>query len=384
MRSLRLFSLVGVTLCFGILLSNVAFAASDYKANLAVAEADFELGEFENALAELQSALDATDEHKALAQIHLLRARCYSGLGNQESMRETFISVLEHDPLMELDPEEVSPTLVQFLKDLRETLKAEISVRTNLPGALVLLDGKNIGVAPLRTKVPIGSHEFELRDPGGVLFSKKKVLIRARQDHELYIPLEDAKSDQDDFISLADSSSDLDGNRVDVETDTMRGATGDRAGRPPYFLIDVRYTLGGAFGSAPEGLTLDDDLRLTGVELGFGVSGRDLLAMVAGTFDGSTFGATVKFGFRLSRVFSVVGFQGSIDVPMVFPDGNFYLGAGASLGLNVALAHFLEIFLEGSYRYFFVTPSTEKIIEDEGEFFGNNLWGVSLGLRFFL
>lgn len=384
-RTLSATPLVAVILCLGILAPDLALA-SDYRTSMAVAEGDFEQGEFENALAELQAAILATDEHQELARAHLLRARCYSGLGDSEAMKEAFVSALEHDPLIELDPDEVSPRLVDALEDLKSTLKADISIRTNLPGALVLLDGRNIGVAPLRTKVPIGRHEFELRDPAGILNAKQAALIRARQDHELYIPLEEKQDDRDDFLSLAESSGEVEEEaRPDVEADAMRVASGERAGgRRAYFLIDLRYTLGGAFGGAPEGVALDSDLRPTGLELGLGVSGRDLLAMVSGTFDGSTWGTTVKFGFRLSRLVSILGIQGSIDVPMVFPHGDFYLGAGASFGLNLAPLHFLEIFVEGSYRYFFVTPSTDKLIEEERDFFGNNLWGASIGLRFFI
>ena len=165
----------------------------------------------------------------------------------------------------------------------------------------------------------------------------------------------------------------------------MRSVSGEQTGgRRAYFLIDLRYTLGGAFGGAPEGVALDSELRPAGAELGIGVSGRDLLAMVSGTFDGSTWGTTVKFGFRLDRLIAILGVQGSIDVPMVFPHGDFYLGAGASVGINLTPVHFLDIFVEGSYRYFFVTPSSEKLVENERMFFGNNLWGVSLGLRFFI
>lgn len=377
--------LAGWILCLGLLAPAPALA-SDYRTSMAVAEGDFDSGEFENALAELQNAILATEDHRQLAHAHLLRARCYSGLGDADAMRDAFTSALEHDPLIELDPDEVSPRLVDALEELKSTLMADISIRTNQPGALVLLDGKNIGVAPLRTKVPIGQHEFELRDPSGILSARQMALIRARQDHELYIPLEERDGDRDDFLSLAESSGEGDDeDRIDVEADAMRAASGERAGgRRAYFLIDLRYTLGGAFGGAPEGVALDSDLRPAGVELGLGVSGRDLLAMVSGTFDGSTWGTTVKFGFRLSRLVSILGIQGSIDVPMVFPHGDFYLGAGASFGLNLTPVRFLDIFIEGAYRYFFVTPSADKLIERERDFFGHNLWGASIGLRFFI
>ena len=382
-------SLAALSLLLGALSpASVALAASNFKASLSVAEGDFEQGEFENALAELQSAIDATDEHRDLARAHLLRARCYAGLGDSEKMKDAFTSVLEHDPLIELDPDALSPTLIAAVENLKETLRVEISIRTNRPGALVLLDGRNIGVAPLRTDVPIGRHEFELRDPSGLLTAKETALIRARQSHELYIPLEERDDNRDDFMSLAESSSSEDEARVDVEADAMRSVSGERAGgRRAYFLIDLRYTLGGAFGSSPDDLKdelkLDKDLRLTGVELGVGVSGRDLLAMVSGTFDGSTWGTTVKFGCNI-RLVSILGIQGSLDLPMVFPDGNFYLGAGASVGLNLRPIHLISIFVEGSYRYFFVTPSTDALNDDDSAFFGNNLWGVSVGLRFFI
>ena len=337
-----------------------------------------------------QSAVDATKDFQELAEAHALRARCYAGLGNSDKLHEAFVSILENDPKFEFDADDVSPKIIEEFESLKATLRAEVSIKTNRPGALILVDGKNIGTAPMRTEVLIGQHEFEIRDPAGYQFARRKAVIRARQIHDLYIPIvEDEKGDNDDFMGLAEGAQEAQAdNSVDVDADTMRTASGGRAGgRRAYFLIDLRYTFGGAFGSSPsdlpDELKLDTSLKPAGFELGLGVSGRDLLAMVSGTFDGKNWGTTVKFGCHFTLV-SIFGLQASLDVPMVFPDGNFYMGAGASAGLFLRPVHLVSIFVEGSYRYFFVTPSTEKLTEDKSQFFGHNIWAVSAGIRFFI
>lgn len=370
-------------------LASPAALADSYKASMEAAESDLESGEFENALAELQAAVDATEDLQDRAEAHALRARCYAGLGNSDKLHDAFVSILENDPSFEFDADDVSPRIIEEFESLKATLQAEVSIKTNRPGAMILVDGKHIGTAPMRTEILIGQHEFEIRDPAGYQFAKRRAVIRARQIHDLYIPIvEDDKGD-DDFMGLAEAPpEEQSDSSVDVDTDTMRSASGGRAGgRRTYFLIDLRYTFGGAFGSSPsdlpEDLKLDTSLKPAGFELGLGVSGRDLLAMVSGTFDGENWGATVKFGCHFSLV-SIFGLQASIDLPMVFPDGNFYMGAGASVGLFLRPIHLISIFVEGSYRYFFVTPSTEKLTEDKSQFFGHNIWAVSAGLRFFI
>ncbi|MBQ4335212.1 MAG: hypothetical protein IJC63_07560, partial [Myxococcaceae bacterium] len=60
--------------CLTALLPREALA-SDYRTSMEVAQGDFESGEFENALAELANALQATDDHRALCAVHLMRAR---------------------------------------------------------------------------------------------------------------------------------------------------------------------------------------------------------------------------------------------------------------------------------------------------------------------
>ena len=382
----------GFACCLSLLtFSAPAFAVGGFRTSYAVAHGDYESGEFENALSELAAAINDTDDDDNLAKAHTLKALCYAGLGNMEAVKESFTDALEHEPAIKLDADAVSPEVVEILEKLKTTLHAYVSIKSNRPGVMIFIDGRNMGIAPLRTEVAIGVHEFELRDPENYETVSKSVPIYARKMHDVFIPFEEESGkddDQDDFVALAESSEDEKDEPAEMDTEALRSASGERAGgRRSFFLIDLRYTFGGAFGSSPDelpdDLKLDTDLKLAGFELGLGAAGRDLMALAAVTFDGKTWGVTPKAGFHVKLV-PIFGVQGSIDIPMVFPDGNFYMGAGASLGLFLRPIHLISIFVEGSYRYFFVKPSTDKLIEDESQFFGTNIWAVSAGIRFFI
>jgi hypothetical protein len=59
-------------------------------------------------------------------------------------------------------------------------------VRSTIPGALVLVDGKRLGVAPVETRLTPGTHRLELRHPDYAPASTQVVLnARATRDVEL-------------------------------------------------------------------------------------------------------------------------------------------------------------------------------------------------------
>ncbi|HCF56909.1 MAG TPA: hypothetical protein DFS52_02795 [Myxococcales bacterium] len=332
--------------------SSIAFAqgTAPGKARFDTAQTAFEEGDFESALSELRAAASLAKDDALLTEIHLLRGRCYAAFGDTNRANEAFTSALEFDPEARLDPARVRPSVVELLDGLRERLQAELSIRSSHSGALVFFDGKAIGVAPLRTSVPIGKHEVEVRTPDGALWKKQPVTIRARQAHELYVPLqEQAPEPVPGPVAETPKVFGLDEQKPRVDPASMKAAAEqDDAVRRVRFFADLR--------AAVEPMV--DPVGVGGA-FGVGVGGRDLLASVHGSYDGEDFGASLRVTARLSKLLWIVGLHAALEAPAVFLDSGFGLGAGIAGGLDFAATRWLELFLEGSYRRYFLLPAPE-------------------------
>jgi hypothetical protein len=333
------------------------------------AEAAFAEGDFERALSETEAALASTKDDATRTQLYLLRGRCHAALGDNDKASNDFTHALEHDPEAQLDPSRVRPALVEMLEGLKKTLRAELNLRSNVPGALVLLDGKALGVAPLRTSVPIGRHQIEVRSADGMLWKKQKVLIRALQQHELYVPLEQQVEETPDPLPEATSTvADVEP-RPAVDSNSMQAVSGaDDQLRHTRFFFDLKGY------AAPT-------VKPTGWsgELGLGFGGQDVLVSAHGTFNGEDFGAGLRATARLAELASVFGLHGSLEVPARFLDDGLALGAGGAAGIDISAAQWLEIFLEGSYRYYFLMPTAKSgTTQDRDELF------AGLGVRLFV
>ncbi len=151
--------------------------------------AAFVQGEFESALVELRAAAQEAESDDLLAQIHLLRGQCYAALPDDAKAEEAFTDALEFDPLVTLDAAKVRPEVVALLEGLRECLRAELKIWTDQPGSRVFLDGKEVGMAPLRRRVGLGKHRVEVKTLDGAYRGREEVLIHARQSHELKLSL---------------------------------------------------------------------------------------------------------------------------------------------------------------------------------------------------
>jgi tetratricopeptide (TPR) repeat protein len=152
-------------------------------------QAAFVEGEFEKALGALRSAASQAEDDSLLAQIHLLRGQCYAALPDDAKAEEAFTDALEYDPLAALDPKKVRPSVVALLARLRQKLRAELSVWTDQPGSRVFLDGRELGMAPLRSRVGLGRHQVEVKTIDGAFHGREVVVIHARQSHELKLEL---------------------------------------------------------------------------------------------------------------------------------------------------------------------------------------------------
>lgn len=131
---------------------------------LAAAEDALGTAEFEKALNILDRELKRTRKPPELvARIHMLRAEALHALDRRDDARIALRSALELTPEPPVDTDRSPPTFVALLDDVRSQVLGVLEVTADRDGALVKIDGNPFGPAPLRTRVPVGRHEVQVR-----------------------------------------------------------------------------------------------------------------------------------------------------------------------------------------------------------------------------
>lgn len=300
----------------------------DGRARLAAGQAAFVQGGFDKAVVHLEEAAalaaKANDE-PLLVEIHLLRGQCFSALSDGARAEEAFLQVLGIDPEAKLDPASVRPSVVAVLDKLRAEAKAELKVRSDAAGARVILDGADAGEVPFKAIVPIGRHRLVVTSPAGVASDPQEVVVRARQSHDIWV-------------------------RLGAPAPAAEVASAPSPLRSLLF-ADVRAAVEPA---PPKGT----GFAMAG-ELGAGIGGKHVAGSLHLGVGGRSFSAALRLTGLLPRLISIVGLHGSLDVPALVLDGGFVPGVGGALGADLAVASWMDLFVEAQYRHFFALPRAD-------------------------
>ncbi|MBI3183283.1 MAG: tetratricopeptide repeat protein, partial [Myxococcales bacterium] len=143
-------------------------------------------GDFEKALSRLKAALEKAADPKEVALLHLLRGQCYVALQRQEEARAAFADALAKDPEISLDPSSSSPDMIDLLEQERAKLEGELSISADQEVA-VRVDGKLLGPAPLKLRLPSGPHRIEASGASGTL--SQEVVVRPGRAEEVRLEL---------------------------------------------------------------------------------------------------------------------------------------------------------------------------------------------------
>lgn len=146
----------------------------------------FDRGNFRQARRTLARALKGAKEPDLLKDIHLYLGLCHAVRGDMEETRENFTQALWHDPELALDPEVFKPSLVEMFAEIKGGLRGKLVVGTSSPGAKVLLDGEELGPAPLEQAVPVGRHTLQVVTSDGLARSAEEI-IRIQPGEKLRI-----------------------------------------------------------------------------------------------------------------------------------------------------------------------------------------------------
>ena len=306
-------------------------------AQLNTAQERFNRGEFESALKALGAAAAQTRDERTLSRIHLLRAQCYAALRDTERSEVALGEALEHDPEAALDPERVDPALVQQLEDLRGRTLGEVRVRVNRPGARVLVDGRVVGTAPLRTELPIGRHTVEVRSADGKQRAVEQTVVRAGRTSEVSLGLAAPPP-----TPPAEETSPVVAAAPAVAAPVQAAAPEPAAPDRPRPVVDVRLALD-PFQLGDDGL---------GIEVGGGVQTRHLRGMLhARMFE--DFGLTLR-GAAIVPANERFNAYVSAELPVLFiGNGGPAVGLGGAAGAEYVVNPWLALFGELGGRHFF-------------------------------
>ncbi len=171
-------------------------AATGATAKLQAAQTEFNRGDFQAALDDLEEASRETTDDALLAKIYLLRGQAYGAMRDLVSAESALADALEHDPEATLDPNRVDPSLVTMLAGLKQRLKGSLEVSSDHPDSKVALDGSLLGTAPVRATVGIGRHKIVVRSADGKLGATEEVVVRPRRTARVEAKLSELPQEQ--------------------------------------------------------------------------------------------------------------------------------------------------------------------------------------------
>lgn len=301
------FALVG-PLCIALIVAAPARLSRLEQGQKAFGEGDYS--------AALKALDQAAAEGADLEKVQLLRAQCFAAQQDFARAEEAFGLALEANPEASLDPTRVDPSVVKVLDGLRARTKGTVVVRSTPPGAIVSLDGKEMGPTPIDLTTVIGRHKVEAKWPGGGS-ADSSVLTRTKR--ETYLVL------------------------VQGATTHVPGPEepGEQKGINIHPFAEVRGLLetgGGVYGAMEIG---------GGVELKYFRAGVHLRLV-------PNFGLTVRAGLVVPLIPQLSAFVEG-EVPMIF-GGQIAVGLGADGGVEWHAFKFLGVFLSIGGRHFFDNP----------------------------
>jgi len=116
------------------------------------------LAKFERAIAVLDVARNKTRDTRLLGRIYRELAVNLAIMHNTDRAERSFRTALTHDPRITVDPERVPPEMLERFQAIKRGLLGQLAVVASEKGAVVLVDGKRRGTAPLELALPLGRH----------------------------------------------------------------------------------------------------------------------------------------------------------------------------------------------------------------------------------
>lgn len=142
------------------------------------------------ALAELERAPIAAQPWKVAAQALALQGVVSQTMGKKAEATEAFRRVLRVDPAYALSTDEYTPSVIAGFEALRKEVarqkKSTVQVQSSTPGAEVLIEGRVMGVTPLKLELPAAAYRLMVRTTDRASFLR---VITVPRDSQVQIDL---------------------------------------------------------------------------------------------------------------------------------------------------------------------------------------------------
>jgi len=146
------------------------------------------VGKFHKALKALTRAQKKAKDDSMRARILVHTGVVQGVMGKQDLAKMNFHRALLLDASVAPSAVETKRSIIELFGKVRASLTGEVDVKADLEGALVLVDGKEVGKTPATLKLPVGRHRLVIRDAGGLYLHQKEILVR--HDDTIYITAE--------------------------------------------------------------------------------------------------------------------------------------------------------------------------------------------------
>ncbi len=145
----------------------------------------FQAGRFAEALEKFREVVERFDgPEDVILTARWNIARCYEEMGDDEAALEAFVVFAQH-----ARSDEERREVAAKLAAIRQRLQATLSWDVVPAGAVVLLDGEEVGRAPTALRVSPGVHEVECRLEG-FRPHRESVTLKPRESRTMHIVLE--------------------------------------------------------------------------------------------------------------------------------------------------------------------------------------------------
>ena len=170
--------------------SKPASAEGNIETKVQEAIVNYNIGKFDKSLATLKRLVKKIAEPSLRGQAYLYLGLSYGVVKKHSRAEKAFRQALLADPALQLDPTRTKESVIALFEKVREGLLGEIQISADRDDAMVFIDGKEAGKAPLRHTIRVGKHLVELRSPDKLYSWKKQVLVADKSTHTLSITLE--------------------------------------------------------------------------------------------------------------------------------------------------------------------------------------------------
>lgn len=276
------------------------------------AQAKYEAGDFEGALA----ILDAAVKTAPTGALHVARARCLNALRRNAELDAAFEAALAADPTVQVGADD-SPGFRATFDRARARLAGTVEIVSEPPGAAVRIDGAMVGRAPVSQLLPVGRYTIGILDDAGAEVEGREVVVAPKQAQKIVLKRPVAV--------------------VVAPPPKSEPAPPERWFAVPTFA--ARVVVDPRAGAA--------------VEVGLGLLARYWLVEVAGIGGGAP-GIGARAGARFPFLDGWVAAQLTLDGAAFFATQTI-LGGGGTFSFVVRPVAFLDVSVDGSAR--FVQPS---------------------------